>query len=1049
MFQSHMWPASVYLRSLLCLIFIVLHFFCDLIDIILKKVYQLMITNFDMFCKQKHKTRKKPAVNALMADLSDLSDDDLESLLENNVNRSVNQTVTRHRIPVQRDLFMNVLPNQQTFYEETHTDVSYGPTHHQLNEENLDEYIYPTNYEVRQYQYDIVRCALFENVLCAIPTGTGKTFIASTVMLNYYRWTKSSKIIFTAPTRPLVAQQIKACLGITGIPYSDTAILLDKSRKNREEIWQQKRVFFTTPQVVENDLKRGVLNPKDVVLLVIDEAHRARGNYAYVELTKFIDRFNTSYRLLALTATPAADLEGVQEVVNNLHISKIELRTEDSLDVARYMMRRDREMIEIGLIPEIEEVVEQIGIAIAPVLQEAIQLGIYESCEPHQINAFVAMQQSQKIILNPSIPEGLKWKNFFILQLLSQVGHMYRRLRIYGLRAFYNYFQNKYTEFTTKYSMKKSTNKTAANFFYSPILKTVIDKCKRRLEEPEFYSHEKLEYLNNELADFFTMAPSDSRAIIFTELRESALEIVKSIDILNDGALRPHIFIGQAKGKEHFDEETYIRKNKPKGRTKAARLRRIEEENRVEEEKKRQKEQAKLERTGRRTGSSEEAQLSGMNQKQQKKVISDFKKGIYNVLVCTSIGEEGLDIGEVDLIICFDSTSSPIKNIQRMGRTGRKRDGRIVLLFSGNEKFKFEQAMNDYENLQTAITHNALEYTKSDRILPPNVQPKCEEKFIIISNENDEVNKLEDSDEVIKYATQAMLGKLKTKKKEPKPKKTTAKAKKSSDKTFFMPDNVKEGFTSASSLLNKYTINEFGEKISLTPSVSKKAIKPKKEWNMLDEIEYDSVEISPAKSQVEQPSQPHKPTTTQGILTPDETTNHIPSASQGSSVQTDSHTVQEPVLKKLKLAHQIEDPSTSIEYYSGYELGPQYGATDSAQMLTMQEQRHFLKKYVPDTVHWSIAPDLAKSKTRKIRHVPKIEEILNTCQDMHTNTREKIIGMNRTNALARSIGYNRSVGMELEVMLPSIVVPNETITNAKNMTDLLEDEDGLSDFLSD
>ena len=44
------------------------------------------------------------------------------------------------------------------------------------------------------------------------------------------------------------------------------------------------------------------------------------------------------------------------------------------------------------------------------------------------------------------------------------------------------------------------------------------------------------------------------------------------------------------------------------------------------------------------------------------------------------MGEEGLDIGEVDLIICFDAHASPIRLVQRMGRTGRKRDGRIVIL---------------------------------------------------------------------------------------------------------------------------------------------------------------------------------------------------------------------------------------------------------------------------------------------------------------------------------------------------------------------------------
>jgi len=74
--------------------------------------------------------------------------------------------------------------------------------------------------------------------------------------------------------------------------------------------------------------------------------------------------------------------------------------------------------------------------------------------------------------------------------------------------------------------------------------------------------------------------------------------------------------------------------------------------------------------------------LEGINQKLQKKVVSDFRSGGYNVLIATSIGEEGLDIGSVDLIICFDALKSPIRLVQRMGRTGRARQGRIVLLMT-------------------------------------------------------------------------------------------------------------------------------------------------------------------------------------------------------------------------------------------------------------------------------------------------------------------------------------------------------------------------------
>jgi fanconi anemia group M protein len=65
------------------------------------------------------------------------------------------------------------------------------------------------------------------------------------------------------------------------------------------------------------------------------------------------------------------------------------------------------------------------------------------------------------------------------------------------------------------------------------------------------------------------------------------------------------------------------------------------------------------------------------------------------VIVATSIGEEGLDIMEVDLVICFDANISPLRMTQRMGRTGRKHDGRVdILLFNLYLYFAFAVCMH-------------------------------------------------------------------------------------------------------------------------------------------------------------------------------------------------------------------------------------------------------------------------------------------------------------------------------------------------------------------
>ncbi|KAI7816581.1 P-loop containing nucleoside triphosphate hydrolase protein, partial [Gamsiella multidivaricata] len=206
--------------------------------------------------------------------------------------------------------------------------------HHTIDKKATLTWQYPINYPKRDYQYNIIRRALFTNTLVSLPTGLGKTFIAAVVMLNYFRWFPESKIIFMAPTRPLVNQQIEACFHICGIPQEDTAEMTGQQNSElRKEMWLSKRVIFCTPQVVQNDIKSGICPAESIVCLVIDEAHRATGRYAYSEVIRLLDPLNRDIRIMALTATPGGDIKSVQQVVQNLKIAKIEMRTEDSMDL--------------------------------------------------------------------------------------------------------------------------------------------------------------------------------------------------------------------------------------------------------------------------------------------------------------------------------------------------------------------------------------------------------------------------------------------------------------------------------------------------------------------------------------------------------------------------------------------------------------------------------------------------------------------------------------------------------------------------------------------
>jgi len=75
---------------------------------------------------------------------------------------------------------------------------------------------------------------------------------------------------------------------------------------------------------------------------------------------------------------------------------------------------------------------------------------------------------------------------------------------------------------------------------------------------------------------------------------------------------------------------------------------------------------------------------TGLKQKKQIETVQRFRDGVTKALIATRVGEEGLDISEVNLVVFYDNVPSSIRFIQRKGRTGRKDRGRLVVLIAKN-----------------------------------------------------------------------------------------------------------------------------------------------------------------------------------------------------------------------------------------------------------------------------------------------------------------------------------------------------------------------------
>ncbi|MCA9487435.1 MAG: DEAD/DEAH box helicase [Nanoarchaeota archaeon] len=117
---------------------------------------------------------------------------------------------------------------------------------------------------------------------------------------------------------------------------------------------------------------------------------------------------------------------------------------------------------------------------------------------------------------------------------------------------------------------------------------------------------------------------------------------------------------------------------------------------------------------------------TGLSQKEQKKIIDEFREKKINILCATSIGEEGLDIPEVDSVIFYEPVSSAIRSIQRRGRTARLQKGELKILITKDTKDQraYYASRSREKKMQKSIESIKEELKLNGKLKPNEFQKK-------------------------------------------------------------------------------------------------------------------------------------------------------------------------------------------------------------------------------------------------------------------------------------------------------------------------------------
>ncbi len=554
--------------------------------------------------------------------------------------------------------------------------------------------IRPKTAEARTYQQILAADVLKDgNTMIVAPTALGKTLVAVLVAADRLDKLKKSKVLVLAPSKPLAIQHEENFRKFL-IPKV-TSITGAVKTEERTKRWNESQIICATPQTVESDLLNDRYSLENVSLVVFDECHHGVGSYSYVYLATRYVREAKNHLILGLTASPGYDKSKINEVCQNLFIQHVRIKTEDDVDVKPYFNPIKIDWVQIELGKDLEKIKDLLNKALKIRLKGLKSLGIVKTISVGKRDVLKARGRVQNRIARSANPPKECFQAMSILSAVINVQHSLELLETQGVITFNQYVKR----------LRKKTTKAAKNLMLDPNFTKAVRLAQEA--EDKGIEHPKLQKLVEILKKELGVDESQTR--------------LKSMRDTEDNPKIPKIIVFT----QFRDTLEMIHQKCEKEGIKSIKF------------------------FGQGTRDGEK----GLTQKEQKNIIKSFKTGTYDVLLSTSVAEEGIDIPAVDLVILYEPVPSEVRMIQRRGRTGRKNTGKMkVLITKGTRDEGYFWASVNKENkmkrqllTQEAINDldldakSRIESVKTEKVHKPVIEDDMLDEELV-GEDNKEIN---------------------------------------------------------------------------------------------------------------------------------------------------------------------------------------------------------------------------------------------------------------------------------------------------------------------